>query len=153
MVIVGHLNKGGGKNQYRGLGSVDIFAAARSVLTLGRVKGQPTVRAFAHGKSNLAPEGGAIAFELDPEAGFRWIGKHSVTIDELLGGFTAEPDSAYDRAAAFLQSELAEGEQPAAALFEKAAANGIAERTIRKAKSALGVRSFKRQDKWFGALD
>lgn len=104
VVIVGHLNKSGGKNQYRGLGSVDIFAAARSVLTLGRVKGQPNVRAFAHGKSNLAPEGGAIVFELDPEAGFRWIGKHNATLDELLGGFAAEPDSAFDRAAAFLQS-------------------------------------------------
>ncbi len=131
---------------------MDIFAAARSVLTLGRVKGQPTVRAFAHGKSNLAPEGGAIAFDLDPDEGFRWIGKHTVTIDELLGGFSAEPDSAYDRAAAFLQSELAEGEQPAAALFERASGNGIGERTLRKAKAALGVRSFKRLDKWYWAL-
>lgn len=37
IVIIGHLNKKGGKAQYRGLGSIDIYAAARSVLTVGRI--------------------------------------------------------------------------------------------------------------------
>ena len=37
IVIIGHLNKKGGKAQYRGLGSIDIYAAARSVLTVGRL--------------------------------------------------------------------------------------------------------------------
>ena len=33
MILVGHLNKSqGAKNQYRGLGSIDFQAAARSVL-------------------------------------------------------------------------------------------------------------------------
>lgn len=31
IVIIGHMNKGGGKSGYRGLGSIDITAAARSV--------------------------------------------------------------------------------------------------------------------------
>lgn len=50
VVIVGHLNKGMNKSQYRGLGSIDIQAAARSVLTVGRIKGKhsrkgnPTLR-------------------------------------------------------------------------------------------------------------
>jgi RecA-family ATPase len=37
MLLVGHMNKSGGKSQYRSLGSVDIYAAARSVLTVGRI--------------------------------------------------------------------------------------------------------------------
>lgn len=153
VVIVGHLNKGGNKSQYRGLGSVDIFAAARSVLTLGRVKGQPTVRAFAHGKSNLAPEGSTIAFALDPKTGFHWMGKYSVTLDELLGGFSEDAGNDYERAASLLQSELRAGEMAASTLFEKAAEVGIGERTLRKAKSALNIRSFKRHDRWVWTLE
>ena len=42
VVVIGHLNKGMGKSQYRGLGSIDIQAAARSVLTVGRVKNKHT---------------------------------------------------------------------------------------------------------------
>jgi hypothetical protein len=38
VVIVGHLKKGTSKSQYRGLGSIDIQAAARSVITVGRIK-------------------------------------------------------------------------------------------------------------------
>lgn len=153
VVVVGHLNKGTNKSQYRGLGSIDIQAAARSVLTVGRIKGKPYLRAFAQGKNNLAPEGQAIAFELDPSAGFRWIGAYPVTLDELLSGVLPERDTTYDRAVAYLQGELAGGEQHAAILFEKAAAQDIAERTIRKAKSALGVHSFRREGKWYWTLE
>ena len=84
VVVVGHLNKGTNKSQYRGLGSIDIQAAARSVLTVGRIKGKPYTRAIVQGKNNLAPEGQAIGFELDPTTGFRWIGVMPITIDELL---------------------------------------------------------------------
>ena len=51
MILVGHLNKAqGAKNQYRGLGSIDFQAAARSVLVVGRVKDRPEVRVMAHEK-------------------------------------------------------------------------------------------------------
>lgn len=152
VVVVGHLNKGMNKSQYRGLGSIDIQAAARSVLTVGRIKGKPYLRAFAQGKNNLAPEGKAIAFELDPASGFRWAGEYPVTIDELLSGVMPERDTTYDRAVAFLQGELTNEEIPAALLFEKAAAMDISARTLKKAKAALDIRSFKRENQWFWVL-
>lgn len=153
VVVIGHLNKGANKSQYRGLGSIDIQAAARSVLTVGRVKGKPYTRAIVQGKNNLAPEGAAIGFELDPATGFRWIGTLPVTIDELLSGIMPERDSTYDRAVDFLKAELADGEKAAAFLFEKAASKEIQERTLRSAKQALAIPSFKRDKKWFwGAL-
>ena len=41
IVLIGHMNKNsGGKVAYRGMGSIDFFAVARSVLLVGRVKGQ-----------------------------------------------------------------------------------------------------------------
>ncbi|MCT4618243.1 MAG: AAA family ATPase [Marinisporobacter sp.] len=48
IVVVGHMNKSGGsKGMYRGLGSIDISAAARSVLVVGRVKDDPNIRIMA----------------------------------------------------------------------------------------------------------
>lgn len=149
VVVIGHLNKGSNKSQYRGLGSIDIQAAARSVLTVGRVKGQQYTRAIAQGKNNLAPEGQSIGFELDPQTGFRWLGTLPVTIDELLSGVMPERDTTYDRAVSFLKAELADGEKPAAFLFEKADSEGIQERTLRSAKRALAIPSWRREKRWF----
>ena len=45
IVIIGHMNKAAGaKGLYRGLGSIDITAAARSVLLVGRLRDEPTIR-------------------------------------------------------------------------------------------------------------
>ena len=66
VILVGHLNKvQGGKANYRGLGSIDFQATARSVLIVGRLKENKEVRVVAHEKSSLAPEGEPIAFELN----------------------------------------------------------------------------------------
>ena len=151
IVVIGHLNKGGSKSQYRGLGSIDIQAAARSVLTVGRIKDQPYSRAIAQGKNNLAPEGKAIGFGLDPEKGFLWTGVLEMTIDELLSGVLPEKDTTYDRAIDFLKTQLADGEKLAAVLFEKAKEDGIQERTLRSAKKALAVNSFKKEKRWYWA--
>jgi len=152
-VIVGHLNKGANKSQYRGLGSIDIQSAARSVLTFGRINGQPNMRAFAQGKSNLAPEGAAIAYELHPETGFRWIGRYPVTIDELLRGSCGEErESTYDRAVMFLKTKLRDNALPAKTVFELAAAQDISARTLKKAKADTDVKSFKQDNQWFWAL-
>ena len=152
VVVIGHLNKGGSKSQYRGLGSIDIQAAARSVLTVGRIKGKPYTRAIVQGKNNLAPEGQAIGFELDPSTGFRWIGTLPITIDELLSGVMPEHDTTYDRAISFLKRELADGEQLAAVLYDKAAAEDISERTLRSAKQALNIRAVKHDKRWYWAF-
>jgi len=81
------------------------------------------------GKNNLAPKGQAIGFELDPQTGFQWVGTLPITIDELLSGVMPERDTTYDRAVDFLKTALADGEKPAASLYEKAAEQGISERT------------------------
>ena len=153
VVIVGHMNKGGFKSQYRGLGSIDIQAAARSVLTLGRIQGKPTLRAFAQGKSNLAPEGKAIAFELDPETGFRWIGEYPITIDELLQGVLIHKDSPFERAETLLRNELTGCSLPASTIFSLAKEEEISERTLRRVKAKLNVQSCKKDDVWFWSLE
>lgn len=87
IILIGHMNKNSnGKSSYRGLGSIDFQAAARSVLIVGRVKDEPEIRVICHVKSSLAPEGDAIAFRLDKEKGFHWIGKYDISAEDLLSG-------------------------------------------------------------------
>jgi hypothetical protein len=46
IVLISHMNKGGGgKAAYRGMGSIDFFAVARSVILVGRIEGQEQMRA------------------------------------------------------------------------------------------------------------
>lgn len=156
-LLIGHLNKSNNKSQYRGLGSIDIHAAARSILTFGRIKDEPYLRAFAHTKSNLAPEGPAISYEIHPDTGFRWVGKCSVTIAELLcssEGVGTEPrESAFSRAVSLIQTELASGSLPADALYQRAKEQNISERTLNSAKASLKITSTKQGKQWFWSLD
>ena len=56
IVIIGHLNKmSGTKGIYRGLGSVDINGAVRSILLVGKSNENEQQRIVGHLKCNLAP--------------------------------------------------------------------------------------------------
>ena len=86
ILLIGHMNKAGGnKAAYRGMGSIDFFAVARSVLLVGRIEGEPDLRAVVQIKNNLAVFGQSKAFRLT-ETGFEWIGDYEITADEVLGG-------------------------------------------------------------------
>jgi RecA-family ATPase len=80
IVLIGHMNKAQGlKASYRGLGSIDFRAAARSVLLVGRTKDDPTIRVMAQDKNSLAPEGRSMSFSLgevvpeDDEDAQEWV--------------------------------------------------------------------------------
>ena len=84
MVLIGHMNKASGeKNLYRGLGSIDIAAIARSILMIARDKDDPSIRYMFPVKSSLAPEGTSIAFSFDPVFGLKWIGKCQIDQAQL----------------------------------------------------------------------
>ena len=86
IILIGHMNKAAGnKAAYRGMGSIDFFAVARSVLLVGRIEGEANTRAVVQIKNNLAAFGHAKAFEVS-ESGFQWLGDYEITVDEVLGG-------------------------------------------------------------------
>ena len=92
IVLIGHLNKSSGtQSTYRGLGSIDIMAAVRSLLFIGKVKKDPTTRVLIHEKSSLAPPGETMAFKLGDEEGFRWVGAYEISADDLLDGKEGKP--------------------------------------------------------------
>ena len=154
IVIIGHLNKKGGKAQYRGLGSIDIYAAARSVITVGKIDVDENMRALVHGKSNLAPAGPPLAFGLDPSGGLTWLGEYEITLDELLSGKSSgQSESRLGQVMSFIKNELAGGEVPASEMIRRSTENGIPKMTLDRAKQTLGVKSVKRQNQWFWVLD
>ena len=151
IVLVGHLNKATSANSaYRGLGSIDFRAAARSVLLVGRMKKEPNVRVIVHDKSSLAPEGKSIAFSLGNENGFRWLdGYNDITADELLCGFNAETKTA--AAEDLIRDLLSDGEKvPCETIFSMAASRGISQRTVNQAKKNIPeIITTKPNKKWF----
>ena len=151
IILVGHLNKmQGTKANYRGLGSVDFQATARSVLVVGRVKDSPETRVMAHQKSSLAPEGEPIAFELNKETGFRWIGHYDISIDDLLSGFSRQKKS--EMAESLITDCLAEGKCPQQVIQQKAESMGISKRILDTVKKSLDVQSIKIGSKWYWQL-
>lgn len=152
VILIGHMNKmGGAKSAYRGLGSIDIRAAVRSVLVVGRIKDEPTLRIVAHDKSNLAPEGKSIAFELNPDTGFHWKGYCETTVDELLCG-NGSLISKTAQAEKLLKDLLSEGEMLSEEITSQAKELDISNRTLKIAKQNIGVKSFRKGDKWYSSL-
>ena len=156
VILIGHLNKAaGGQSAYRGLGSIDFRAAARSVLLIGRVKREPNVRVVIHDKSSLAPEGKPVAFCLDPETGFSWIGEYDITADELLSGAGGNNATKTEQAEKLILDLLADGKELASEDIEKAATEaGISARTVRAAKRNLDGRITSKRigAAWYHAL-
>ena len=156
VILIGHLNKAaGGQSAYRGLGSIDFRAAARSVLLIGRVKREPNVRVVIHDKSSLAPEGKPVAFCLDPERGFEWIGEYDITADELLSGAGGNTATKTEQAERLILDLLADGKELASEDIDRAAAEaGISARTVRAAKRNLDGRITSKRigAAWYHAL-
>ncbi len=140
LLFILHLNKGQrDKAIYRAQGSIAYVAAARAVHLVGVNPDDERERALVCLKSNLGPKPTALAFEITDD-GFRWCGESTLTEADLLAPDQgARGPSALDRAKTFLQELLAEGPVEAEAVQAAAREAGIAEKTLQRAKDALGV--------------
>ena len=140
ILLIGHLNKAAGmQSLQRGLGSIDIAAAVRSVMFIGKLKHDPTMRILTHEKSSLAPPGVSLAFSLGDEGGFRWVGEYDITADEMLSGIEPQRETKTQQAKDLICALLAGGKQVFSEDIDKAALErGIPGRTVRDAKRELG---------------
>ena len=140
ILLIGHLNKAAGmQSLQRGLGSIDIAAAVRSVMFIGKLKHDPTMRILTHEKSSLAPPGASLAFSLGDEGGFRWVGEYDITADEMLSGIEPQRETKTQQAKDLICALLAGGKQVLSEDIDKTALErGIPGRTVRDAKRELG---------------
>lgn len=151
IILIGHMNKNSnGKSSYRGLRSIDFQAAARSVLIVGRIKDEPEIRVVCHVKSSLAPEGKSIAFRLDKDTGFEWIGEYDISADDLLSGDNR--GQKIHAAKEFLKEILASGSVAQTKVAEEAERRRIKKKTLWNAKKELEIDSVKIGNQWFWML-
>lgn len=141
IVLIGHLNKNAGAQAtYRGLGSVDISAAVRSILHVGKVHKEESkdIRVVIQTKSSLAPKPTPVAYTL--EHGYvEWIGEYEITVEELMTGKTGkQQESKMDQGIRLIQELL---HQRKVMYVSDLDASGtkykISERTMRTARKAL----------------
>lgn len=149
IVCVVHLRKGATDNvNHRVAGSIDLVAAARTVLMVGSDPTDPDQRAVAVSKSNLGPRPVPRRFILDA-GGFLWVSEpaNDLTPETLFGPRLSEDDqeraSALSDAMDWLRDFLSVG--PRATLDCKAEAKtaAISESTLERARGKLGVKARK----------
>jgi hypothetical protein len=151
IVLISHLTKKSGSAQYRNIGSVDIYAAARSVLTVGVLPFDDTMRAIVHTKSNLSSLGKSQAFGFDQrDAGsnFTWLGDCTATIDDILCS-KPKSESQLEKAKRIIRDATANGATSANEIFALAADEGISDKTMKRAKTLLNVHTFRKNGMWF----
>ncbi|MCI9225979.1 MAG: AAA family ATPase [Acutalibacter sp.] len=136
IVLIGHLNKAVGANSaYRGLGSMDFRAAARSVLLVSRMKKDPGVRVIVHDKSSLAPEGKSVAFFIEDGA-LHWVeGYDKITAEDLLNG--GPTNTKVEQTERLVRERLSEGPAPVKEIQNLVRQAGISPRTLDIAKKNM----------------
>ena len=157
IVIIAHMNKMKDTNPlYRTNGSIDIAGAARSILAITRTpnKEVPAERYLVQVKSNLAPTGSAILFEVS-EKGVDFISEMEMTAEEAFQSLAPKigrPNDKEVKAKAFLMEMLKDGEMLSSDCEEKLEAAGFRKSTIKKAKKNAGVISRKKGFLWYWSL-
>ncbi len=152
IVLIGHMNKSNsGKSLYRGLGSIDISAIARSVLMVARDSDDPTIRYMFPIKSNLAPEGPAIGFKFDRLRGFVWLGVCNANVNTDRNTVSPLGEKSCE-ATEVIMTILQSGPVPSAEIFERMSMLGVSDRTVYKIKKEQDIRSFKKANQWYWSL-
>ncbi|ALG06312.1 AAA family ATPase [Kibdelosporangium phytohabitans] len=154
VVLVRHWNKSGGHHAiYRGGGSIGIIGAARLGFAVARDPSEQTRSVLAPTKVNIASTPPSLAFRLVdvPEHGCARVEWDSepipYTAAELLAAADELPDSRRDHTdtEVWLRNFLRDhgGVAPLAEVRKAARAEGIADRTLRRARLQAGIASIR----------
>ncbi len=161
IIGIRHINKSKGFGDARnaGLNGVGWRAAARSALLIG-VDKETGETAIVQTKTNLSEkskkgfgykiESAQITLEngeIISAPKLYWTGASDLTAETMLSALrseTTEEKSEKQDAIDFLRETLKAGQKTSAEVFRAAKKIGISERTLNRAKAALGIRSVKR---------
>lgn len=159
VLAISHLNKGHGEAMYRIMGSLAFVAAARAGYAVVKDSKDDTGqrRLILPIKNNLGDDESGLAYRIMETAGddqphVEWEPEVVyTTVNEALGVGKHDdemPDSAEQKdrrrtqtaeAVDWLMSYLADGEKPARQVILDAKNDGIAQRTLERAKAQAGV--------------
>jgi hypothetical protein len=148
--------------------SIAFVAAPRSVYAALPDPEDPNACLFVKVKNNLTRRnipGLRYTFEA-PRVGFDkrlkedicasrviWLSKVDMSANDIMAAAGGESGQAKREAREFLEDMLSAGPMPADDVIAAAKQNGIAERTLKRAKKELGIKSEKTNAGWAWALD
>jgi len=150
VVFLRHLNKSGGSNpMYRSGGSIGIIGAVRAGFIVGVDPDDENLRVLACSKMNLAIEPPSLKYTLVSDERFgaarvEWQGASPHRAKDILGAEEdseerSERDEAADWLRAYLADERRGGEATFSEIRKAARADGLAERTLQRARARAGV--------------
>jgi len=152
IVIIGHMNKvEHAKGIYRGLGSIDITAAARSVLLVGKRKDDPGIRFMTQIKNNLSAFGKSVGFTIAADGGVEFLGESEVREEDLLSNATAKKTK-YQTAKEMIINMLKDGDRMSNEIYTTLLDAGITSGMIQGVKRDFAVRSVQKGSDWFWTL-
>lgn len=152
IVLIGHLNKKEGtKGLYRSLGSIDVVAAARSVLQVERDPKNTDVRIVRQIKNSLAPSDGEIKFSITAEQGFQWL-ECEIAQDPAAEPETPVFESKSEKAAYLIKKLLSEDDMRSREIYMRLSDEGISRRTAENTKKELGIRSYRKMRQWYWSI-
>ena len=156
IILIGHLSKKErSKELYRGLGSIDVVASARSVLRVERDEQDEDIRYVKQVKNSLGPKGADLPFEIRAETGFKWIltsakkeeaGSVEKATEEPL------PKNKHELAAILITRALADGPVESTEIRKIMADYRIGEKTMSDAKATLGIKPYRKMRRWYWAM-
>lgn len=153
IVLIGHLNKKqSSKDIYRGLGSIDLIAAARSVLQIDIDEDYPQYRIVRHIKSSLAPKGPSFGFQIDSHSNLNWT---------ILDPDDREPNldlpdeltsmGKQEQICSLLKGALSHGPARATDIQSLMQREAVSQRSLMLAKTMLNIGSFRQGGVWYWA--
>lgn len=152
ILLIEHLNKMRGlKAIQRGLGSVDITGAARSVLLLSKPKADESEVYLAPVKSNLAEMGQTLVFVAE-NGRLYYEGTSALTADELVDQnevSDVRPTKVKEAAQMLLDYFGRREAIPSTEVEAFFNSKGISTRTLKRAKANLGIKSELRGNAWY----
>ncbi len=140
---------------YSGAGSYAFAGVVRSMLLIGKDPEDPDTSVMVHSKYNLSGQGPSVSFGITEDGSFEWRGYSAVTASQLFA-----PDAVKEKfsqslkqlAKKWLLGMLQDGPLAATQVFDEAKKAGISERTLKRAKEELGIKSVKSVEEWFWVL-
>lgn len=155
IIAVRHLVKGDtSKALYRGIGSIDFTAACRSVLHIGKNPFKKNAGVIFHIKSNLAPLGDPIGYDI-VDGKIIWTGKSDIKIEDTMRDISESEtkSNSLEDAKNSLKEILKDGPVSSIDVLQQCLQEGFAKRTLNRAKALLKIRSFKKNDGWHWRLE
>jgi putative DNA primase/helicase len=153
VLAITHLNKGGvGSANSRVIGSIALVAAARAVFIVANDPDDPKRRLFLPSKSNLSKERTGLGFRVGERVtqsgivapAIDWDSEPvTMSADQVLASSHSSSGGAVAEAKKYLLDALGHGQVPQKDIETDASAEGISPAALRRAKTALGVKSAK----------